>query len=154
MSVHQALGVYRSFQAKEPDFVTALDERIRFPAKLGSVGRVKRLLYRSGKWRDDGKEYDYVHVYSTRVDFCEPYRTGLRPVRTPEWPRELVQLGRCLDAEVQADDGTLLYPELPGGTLLCGTPDGRSLVLLHLRRGILAAIVGSAQRITDRGVEG
>lgn len=154
MSVREALGVYRSFQAKEPDFVTALDGRFAFPARLGSVGTMKRLLYRSAKWRDDGKEHDYVHEYATAAQFCEAYRDGLRPVRTPKWPRELVHLGTCLDVEVVAADGALAYPTLPTGTLLCGTPDGRTIVLLHLRRGILAAIVGSGQRITERGIEG
>lgn len=154
MSVSAALEVYRSFQAKEPDIVTALDERIGFPKRLGSVGQVKRLLYRSSKWRKDGKEHDYVHVYSTPVELCEPYRDGLQPIRSPKWSRELVHLGTCLDVEVMAKGGKMIYPSLPSGTLLCGTPDGRSLVLLHLRRGILAALIGSAQRITDRGVEG
>lgn len=154
MSVHEALSVYRTFQAKLPDFVTALDERIQFPRRLGSVGRAKRILYRSGKWRDDGAQHDYIHEYKTRVEFCEAYREGLGPVRPPAWPRELVDLGECLEVEVEADDGKILYPTIPRGTLLCATPDGRTLVLLNLRRGILAALVGGAQRITDRGVEG
>lgn len=95
-----------------------------------------------------------MHEYATPVHFCEAYREGLQPVRPPKWPRELVHLGVCLDVEVVTREGATAYPTLPFGTLLCGTPDGRTLVLLHLRRGILAAIVGSSQRITERGIEG
>lgn len=152
--VKQAVDLYRTFQAKEPDHVTALDPAIQFPPRLGSAGLVKRLLYRSAKWRKDDGESFYIHDYETPVEYCEPWRTGLHPVRTPAWPREVVKLGDCIDLEVRAEEGGLFYPTVPKRTLLCATPDGRSLVLLHLKLGIVGALIGGRQRVTERGIEG
>lgn len=154
MSVRRALGVYRSFQAKDPDWVSALDERIQFPSKLGLIGRVVKIIYQSGKWREDGLRHVYIHRYESGVKLCEAWREGLAPVRAPEWPRELIELGELVEAEVEDAEGQVRYVRVPKATLLCATPDGKTVVLLHLRLGILAALVGGAQRITDRGIEG
>jgi len=154
VSVRRALAIYRAFQARAPDFVTALDKRIQFPARIGSVGRVKRLLYRSAKWTDGEEEHAYIHDYESPVEFCEPWREGLRAVKSPRWPRELVQLGSAVELELATHAGERAFVSPVRGTLLCATPNGRTLVLLHPGSGIVAALVGGEQRVTDRGVEG
>jgi hypothetical protein len=151
--IREAVERYRTFTAKEPDFVTALEPNVQLPPRLGASGRARRIWYVSGKWRNDGGVGYYVHDYSTPVEFCEAFRPSLRPVVTPRWPKELALLGECIALEVERS-GELAYPRLPSPTLLPSTPDGRALVLLGERRGILAVLLGGAQRITERGIEG
>src|SRR5579871_1201617 len=154
MSVHTALDLYRTFQAKEPDFVTALDEAVTFPPAFGAIGKAQIIWYGSSKWRGDGAETWYEHTYTSPVDFCEPWRDGLRAIESPERPDALVLLGRCIAVQVECDGGEVRFPRLPKGTLLTATPDGRALVLVDEQRGVLGALLGGSQRITDRGIEG
>jgi hypothetical protein len=150
--VAESLSLYKTFNSREPDFVSALPH-IRLPDRLGLVGRATKILYRSDKWRSDGRESFYVHPYESDVKCYVPWRTGLEPVGVRAWPGELVQLGHCVDIEFDEGNGRLGYLTPPKKTILCATPDGRTLVLLHLRQGILGALTGGRQRITDRGVE-
>jgi hypothetical protein len=150
--VARALALYKEFNAREADFVTAL-EGITFPDRLALLGMAKKILYRSDKWRSDSKESFYIHPYESDVKCYVPWREGLAPVAVRAWPRELVQLGYCVDLEIDGSGGKTLYLTPPDDTLLCGTPDGRSLVLLHLRLGVVGALSGGRQRVTDRGIE-
>lgn len=150
--VAKALALYRTFNAREPDFVSAVD--VAFPKRLADAGQVRKILYRSDKWRADGVESNYIHPYESAVRCLVRWQSGLRPLEVRAWPRELVQLGVCVDLEVERNDGEMQYGNFPDGTLACATPDGRSLVLLHLEHGILGALTGGRQRITDRGIEG
>ena len=154
MSVRDALDLYRTFTAKHPNWVTALGDDIQFPERIGRTGRALRIWYASDKWRVDNDMQLYVHTYDGVVDFCEPWRKGLQEVQAPRWPREIVQLGRCVAVEVERNPGVVRYPLLPDGTLLCATPDRTALVLVHPDIGILAVIVGGEQRVTERGIEG
>jgi hypothetical protein len=154
MPMKQALALYETWSAREPDFVTALDAQVQFPSRWGASGKVRTIWYASDKWRSDGAAQLYVHPYDAPPDFCEPWCPGLRAVETGPTPREIVQLGECIAVEVARDRGGDPYPVLPDGTLLCAAPDGRMLVLAHPHHGIVAAIVGPGQRVTERGVEG
>jgi hypothetical protein len=64
-----------------------------------------------------------------------------------------VQLGHCIELEIETPDKQRLFIQPKDGTLLCATPDGRTLVLLHLQFGLVGALTGGRQRVTDRGVE-
>jgi hypothetical protein len=150
--VARALALYKEFNAREADFVTALDD-IELPLQLSFVGTVRKILYRSDKWRSDGKESFYIHPYASAVQCYLPGREGLPLVAVRAWPRELVQLGYCVELEIEGRGRERIYFTPPEGTLLCATPDGRTLVLLHLRHGFVGALTGGRQRITDRGVE-
>jgi hypothetical protein len=150
--VADALALYRTFNAREPDFVSAVD--VCLPDRLADAGYARQILYRSNKWRTDGVASDYLHRYESAVRCLVRWEDGLPPVLIKAWPRELVHLGFCLDLEVETAEGTVRYGNLPNDTLLCATPDGQSLVLLHLEHGILGALTGGRQRITDRGIEG
>jgi hypothetical protein len=150
--VAKSLALYKEFNAREPDFVTAVGD-LRLPDRLGLIGRARQILYRSNKWRTDGKECFYIHPYESDVKCYVPWRAGLAEVAVRAWPRELVQLGHCVDVEVETTDSAVAYLTPPESTLLCATPDGRSLALLHLGHGIVGALTGGRQRITDRGIE-
>jgi hypothetical protein len=89
VSVKKALDLYRAFQSKEPDFVTALDDAIAFPRAFGAIGRAVGIFYESSKWRRDGGETGFHHTYESAVDFCEPWREGLRVVEPIEVPTAL-----------------------------------------------------------------
>lgn len=150
--VAESLALYKIFNSREPDFVSAIPD-VKIPDRLGLLGRATKLLYRSDKWRSDGRESFYIHPYESDVKCYVPWRNGLDPVEVQAWPGELVQLGYCVEVEVDQGNGGLGYLTPPKDTILCATPDGRTLVLLHLRQGILGALTGGRQRITDRGVE-
>jgi hypothetical protein len=150
--VAKSLALYKEFNAREPDFVTAIGD-IDLPTRLSLLGRASKILYRSDKWRSDGKESFYIHPYESDVRCYVPWRHDLPEVAVRAWPGELVQLGHCIDLEVARPDGSLVYLTPPEGTILCATPDGRSLVLLHPGQGILGALTGGRQRVTDRGID-
>jgi hypothetical protein len=150
--VAEALALYRTFNARQPDFVTALD--VEFPRELARVGRARQILYRSDKWRSDGVATYYVHPYESEVDCLVRPEGTLERVVVRAWPTEAVQLGECIEVAAEAQDGGFRSVKPPAGTLLCATPDGRSLLFVHPRHGILGALTGGRQRITDRGVEG
>jgi hypothetical protein len=153
VSVRKGLSLYETFHARPPDFVTALDSAIQLPEWLGVSGQALRIWYASDKWRKDGEAGLYVHPYESTVYLCEPWREGLRRLPSPR-ATVLVLLGLCVAVEVKRGAGDIAYPVLPDVTELCATEDGRSLVLLDRSTGILGAIVGEKQRITDRGIEG
>lgn len=150
--VARSLALYKEFNAREADFVTAI-EGVALPARLGLLGTAKKILYRSDKWRSDRKETFYIHPYESAVQCYVPWRKGLAATEVRAWPRELVQLGHCVDLEIERKAGDTIYFTPPEGTLLCATPDGRSLVLLNPGSGVLGALTGGRQRITDRGID-
>lgn len=94
-----------------------------------------------------------MHTYESPVAFAVPWRHGLSKVPSIK-AREFVQLGECAELEVVQRDGAKRVDVYPRHTRLCATPDGKSLVLIHLDLGFLGAITGGRQRITDRGIEG
>ena len=150
--VAKSLALYKAFNAREPDFVTALGD-IELPSRLSHLGRASKILYRSDKWRSDGRESFYIHPYESDVACYVPQREDLPEVAVRAWPGELVQLGHCVELEIDRPGAGLAYLTPPTDTILCATPDGRSLVLLHLEQGIVGALTGGRQRITDRGIE-
>jgi hypothetical protein len=150
--VARSLALYKTFNAREPDFVTALPD-VPLPAQLALLGAAKKILYRSDKWRSDGRASLYVHPYESDVKCYVPWQEGLDPIAVRAWPGELVQLGHCVELEIETEGEQRIYVQPRDGTLLCATPDGRTLVLLHLRLGIVGALSGGRQRVTDRGVE-
>jgi len=154
VSLDEAEQVYEKFMARKADRVIPLSAEVKMPSRWGAIGQAIRLWYESWKWRTDGAVGFYVHTYESAVEFCEPWRAELRPVAGPKGVRELVYLGRCVGVEIMLDDGKVRYPELAPSTLLCATPDGRSLVFVDPKRGIRAALLGGAQTITAHGVEG
>jgi hypothetical protein len=150
--VARSLALYKTFNAREPDFVTALSD-LTLPDRLALLGTAKQILYRSDKWRSDGKASSYVHPYESDVKCYVPWQEGVVPVTVRAWPGELVQLGHCIELEIETPDKQRLFVRPQDGTLLCATPDGRTLVLLHLQFGLVGALTGGRQRVTDRGVE-
>lgn len=150
--VAEALALYRTFNARQPDFVTAVD--LTFPDELGRVGWARQILYRSDKWRSNGIATYYLHPYESDVEcLVIPEGPGQR-VRVRAWPTEAVKLGECIEVAAESLSGEFRAIRPPDGTLLCATPDGRSLLLVHPRHGVLGALTGGRQRITDRGIEG
>lgn len=150
--VAKALTVYKTFNGREPDFVSAIAD-VHLPDRLAFVGYATTIVYGSDKWRTDKRESLYFHPYESPVECYVPWRPGFEPVFVRAWPRELAHLGRCLDLEVERPDGTKTQLGPLDDTLLCGTPDGRSLVLLHPEQGIVGALTRGRQRLTDRGIE-
>ena len=148
-ALNAAVGMYETFHDRIPDRVLALP--VKMPRSFGKVGRVALLAYRSAKWT--GRSHAYVHEYESDVWFCEPLPKGRKRIAAGRWPRQLVELGEVMDVIVAIDDG-FARPRLGRGTRLCATPDGKRIVLYDPRRGIVAALLGPAQKVTERGIEG
>ena len=151
--VPDAVGLYRRFHAKDPDALIALPPSVRFPERLGDVGRALHILYQSAKWSRSGQLEKYLHSYESDVRVGEPWRPGLRRIGHPRWPNEVVELGECLGLDIEAAGG-VLTARLARPTKLLATPDGRALALLTAKDGIVAVVFGGEQRVTEKGIEG
>lgn len=59
-----AAKLYEMWHQKEPDGAHVV--QFEFPRTLVPIGPAERIIYRSDKWEDDGKEYTYEHDFDSQ----------------------------------------------------------------------------------------
>lgn len=148
-----AMDKYEVFHKKRPLRVVELDADL--PRMVVPVGQAISTMYRTDKWKPDGKDEDYKHVHDPEDDGPrEEYRLGegvflyepaseakrslfdgeklptARAQRLPRRPyKAWALLGYCLGLFVQRLDNETHYSTHPRGTYLFASPDGRMLML-------------------------
>ncbi|HEY5656993.1 MAG TPA: hypothetical protein VIY27_04315 [Myxococcota bacterium] len=151
---------YEIFHAKDPRRVVELNPRHRFPRKVGLAGDALSVSYRTDKWKQDGDDIDYKHVFEDGVEVFEPWgeQSWLEEAELPlDYPDEpLTLLGQCLGLFLRRVDDDEVYethmPTARDTWLLCA-PDGRMLFVYDPEVGFRAVIAGGALSVEEGGID-
>lgn len=150
---NQTHGLYRMWNAKQPDEAFALD--FNFPEYAGVLGNAMRIVYWSDKWDEDSYyEHDFdtsPEVYCGSAEDGEKHIDDLTKIRDvnnveSEWPvlAEVCELSlRLLNNRVK----TFKFKRPP--VMTC-TKDKKAVVILYKREPII--IRGGRMRVTARGI--
>lgn len=148
---------YRIFHDKEPRRVVEIHHP--FPSKVGLAGNALSVLYRTDKWKKDGDDVDYKHVFDDGVKVYEPWgeQSWLEPAELPREHRQpIALLGQCIGLFLErVDDGEVYEVHLPRArdSWLFAAPDGRMLYVYDPTEGFRAVIAGGRLTVEEEGID-
>lgn len=158
----QAEDSWRMWHQKEPR--EHHEVFYNFPTHVFRVGTAETITYRSDKWEDDGKFFDYVHEFDSHpeVFMLEDKRQNphaksvsvqkLLGTRDLKGELALPILAHTKELIISPDDAEVDHCiRFSDGPLLCCTTDHLTLVIFSDKKGPIF-IRGGKMKVTERGI--